>query len=47
MDIRLCSKEDLDRATARVLIHSGLFSSSIASAIWLYQMILRKDNRCP
>lgn len=28
--------EDLDRATARVLIHSGLFSSSIASAIWLY-----------
>jgi len=36
MDIRLCSKEDLDRATARVLIHSGLFSSPIASAIWLY-----------
>ena len=47
MDIRLCSKEDLDRATARVLIHSGLFPPLLPVRYGCIQMILRKDNRCP
>ena len=46
MGIRLCSKEDLT-GRGLVLIHQGLFPSSIASAIWLYPDDLRKDNRCP